>query len=83
MRESIKYLQRGADIGGYPQWRIDVARRLASRGLWEEAVAELTHLKNSRRPVDAATVDKLLEEYRRELERKRSGLMQEMFLEKR
>ncbi len=83
MRESLKYLQRGADIGGYPQWRIDGARRLASQGLWEEAVAELTHLKDSRKQVDVAAVDALIEEYRRRMERKRSGLMQEMLLEKR
>jgi len=83
LRESLKYLQRGADIGGYPQWRIDGARRLASQGLWEEAVAELTHLKDSRKQVDVAAIDALLEEYRRKMERKRSGLMQEMLLEKR
>lgn len=83
MRESIKYLQRGADIGGYPQWRIEGARRLASQGLWEEAVTELTHLKTAHKQVESATVDKLLEEYRRKLDRKRSGLMEEMLLEKR
>ncbi len=80
VRASLTYLQKGADIGGYPQWRIEAARRLASQGLYEEAVAELTALKLSRRKFDEATVDRLIAEYRERLEKKQNDLMKETLL---
>ncbi len=82
LRDSLKYLLKGADIGGNPQWRIDAARRLAGAGLYEEAIAELTHLRLSRKKIDIVAIDKLIEEYRNRVNRKQDGLMKELLLEK-
>lgn len=81
IRSSLTYLQKGAEIGAFPHWRIEVARRLASQGLYEEAVAELTALKISRAKVDMAAVERLLDEYTARLEKKRNDLLKERLLE--
>jgi|GEM_PF-788690 len=77
IRSSLTYLQKGAEMGGFPHWRIDVARRLASQGLYEEAVAELTALKLSRAKVDMAAVERLLGEYSARIEKKRIDLLRD------
>ncbi len=80
VRSSLTYLQKGAEIGNYPQWRIEAARRLATQGLYEEAIAELTALKLSRRKIDEMTVDRLIESYRARLMEKQSDLMKDTLL---
>lgn len=82
LRESLKYLLKGSDIGGNPQWRIDAARRLAGAGLYEEAIAELSHLRLSHKKIDPAAIDKLIEEYRSRVNRKQEGLRKELLFEK-
>ena len=82
LRDSLKYLLKGADIGDNPQWRIEAARRLAGAGLYDEAIGELTHLRLSRKKIDIAAIDKLIEEYRSRVNKKQDGLMKELLLEK-
>jgi len=82
LRDSLKYLLKGADIADNQQWRIDAARRLAGAGFYDEAIAELTHLRLSRKKIDTVLIDNLLEEYRTRVKKKREGLMKEILLEK-
>lgn len=77
---AFSYLEKAADLIDSAGWAIELARRFAGSGMYEEAINQLQTIQMKYKNADPDNVAKLIEEYRGILKDKKENMMKELLL---